>query len=122
MSDLGRGIDESRTNEAIGIVDFALRTQKLLLTSLVREVSADLVTVFLSLEQRDQVQAGPDLLAGELVLFADTVEELVVAVGHEEVHSNEVVDGSEAAGREVTLVLYRRIAPRWGHILRHGDD
>jgi hypothetical protein len=37
------------------------------------------------------------------VLFADTVEELVVAVGHEEVHSNEVVNGSEAAGREVAL-------------------
>lgn len=76
-------------------------------------MSADLVTVFLSLEQRDQVQAGPDLLAGELVLFADTVEELVVAVGHEEVHSNEVVDGSEAAGREVTLWFGLVLSVNW---------
>jgi hypothetical protein len=128
LSDLGRGIDESRTNEAkaharenkvsqlyhtenqshgfhipIRVVDLALRTQELLLTGLVGKVSADLVTVFLSLEQRDQVKSGPDLLAGELVLFANTIEELVVAVGHEEVHSNEVVDGTEAAGREVAL-------------------
>jgi hypothetical protein len=36
-------------------------------------------------------------------LFPDTVEELVVTVGHEEVHADEISDGSEAASGDVAL-------------------
>lgn len=37
-------------------------------------------------------------------MLTDTVEQLVVAVGHDHMHSDEVVDGAEATGRDVTLL------------------
>lgn len=39
----------------------------------------------------------------DILLFANTMEKLVVAVRHDEMHSDEVVDGPETAGRDVTL-------------------
>lgn len=40
---------------------------------------------------------------GDVLLLADTIEELVVAVGHDHMHTNEVVNGTEATGRDVSL-------------------
>jgi hypothetical protein len=37
------------------------------------------------------------------LLFPDAVEELVKSIGHHHVHTDEIVDGSEAAHREVPL-------------------
>jgi hypothetical protein len=37
------------------------------------------------------------------LLFPNAVKELVKAIGHHHVHANEIVDGSEAAHREVPL-------------------
>ena len=42
---------------------------------------------------------------GNALSFPGTVEELVEAVGHHEVHTDEVVDGSEASNRDVTLAF-----------------
>lgn len=42
----------------------------------------------------------------DVLLFADTIEELIVAVGHNHMHTNEVVNGTEATSREVTLWQY----------------
>lgn len=39
----------------------------------------------------------------DVLLFPDTMKELVVPVGHNQVHTKEVVNGTEAAGWEVTL-------------------
>jgi len=39
----------------------------------------------------------------DVLLLTDTVEQLVVTVGHDHVHTEQVVHGPEAAGREVTL-------------------
>ena len=66
MSDLGRSIDERRTDEAVGVVDFLLAAQELLLASLVGQMAADLVAVLLGLQEGGQVQARPNLLTGEL--------------------------------------------------------
>lgn len=40
-----------------------------------------------------------------VLLFPNTVEELVVSVGHEKVHANEVGNGSETTGGDVTLLI-----------------
>lgn len=54
---------------------------------------------------------------GNVLLFTNTVEELVETVGHDEVHADDVVDGAEATGRDVTLQidisLLRRQLPGW---------
>lgn len=39
----------------------------------------------------------------DVLLLTDTVEQLVVAVGHDHVHTDQVVDGAETTSREVTL-------------------
>lgn len=39
----------------------------------------------------------------DILLFTDTVEELVVSVAHDQVHTDQVVDGAEATGRDVAL-------------------
>lgn len=73
------------------------------------------------------MQSGPDFLAGEFTVFVliglfncrgagifggmvgnvllltNTVEQLVVTVGHDHVHTDQIVHGSEAPGRHVTL-------------------
>lgn len=47
---------------------------------------------------------------GDILLLADTIEELVVAVGHDHMHTNEVVNGTEATGRDVTLWQHSALA------------
>lgn len=42
-----------------------------------------------------------------VLLFTDTVEELVVSVAHDQVHTDQVVDGAEATGRDVALYIKR---------------
>lgn len=49
-----------------GVVNLRLRAQKLLLTLLVGVVATDLVTVFLGLEERCDVQTRPHLLPSKL--------------------------------------------------------
>ena len=93
-------------------------------------MSADLVAVFFGLEEGDEVETTPDLLTGEFTIeasaldglalscgtrrngtlagsdvlhLAHTVEELVVTVGHNEVHADEVVDGAESTGGDIAL-------------------
>lgn len=49
-----------------------------------------------------------------VLLLTDTVEQLVVAVGHDHMHSDEVVDGPEATGRDVTLLSREaQVSPPW---------
>lgn len=92
LSEVGGGIGESRADEAVQtmsinpeikpgghwrrggpnipvrVVDLDVGTEKLLLASLVGVVSADLVTVFLGLEERSEVVTGPHLLTGKLAV------------------------------------------------------
>lgn len=87
----------------------------------------DLVAVFFGLEEGEDVQSGPNFLAGEftalvsihlfncrrsrifggmvgnVLLLTNTVKQLVVTVGHDHVHTDQVVHGPEAAGRHVAL-------------------
>lgn len=53
----------------VAVVDLGLGTKQLLLTSLVGKVSSGLVAVLLGLEERDQVDTRPHLLAGELTNY-----------------------------------------------------
>jgi hypothetical protein len=53
-------------NIPVGVVDLGIGAEKLLLARLVGVVPTDLVAVFLSLEERSEVQTGPHLLTGEL--------------------------------------------------------
>lgn len=57
---------QERNDIPIGIVDLLFGTQKLLLACVLGKMATDLVAVFLSLQQRKKVEAGPHLLASEL--------------------------------------------------------
>lgn len=84
----------------------------------------------------------------DVLLLTNTVEQLVVTVGHDHVHSDQVVHGPEATGghvalhhsenkstivlssglghlwiefRSTHLVLDGLVAPHGGHILRHDE-
>lgn len=45
------------------------------------------------------------LVCRDVLLFTNTVEELVVSVTHDQVHTDKVVDGAEATGRDVALYM-----------------
>lgn len=40
---------------------------------------------------------------------------------HDRPDSQDVCDGSEASGWQVSLVLYGAVAAYWGHVLRHCE-
>lgn len=49
----------------VGVVHLGILAEQLLLTSLISPVSSDLIAVFFRLQEGNQVDAGPHLLAGE---------------------------------------------------------
>lgn len=92
------------------------------------------------------VVRGLGIFGGNVLLLTNTVEQLVVTVGHDHVHSDQVVHGPEAASRHVALhrrdkstdcssglghlwiefrsthlVLDGLVAPHGGHVLRHDE-
>lgn len=60
------------------MVDLLLATKELLLAGRVGEVTTDLVTVLLGLEERSQVHTGPHLLTGKLTIENEENIELVL--------------------------------------------
>lgn len=59
-----------RVNILISVINPAFGPKQLLLPSLIGKMSADLVPIFFGLEERDQVQARPDLFAGEFTILS----------------------------------------------------
>lgn len=57
-----------RSHKSVLVVDFPVLAEQLLLASLIVPVSSDLVAVFFGLEERGDVDAGPDSFAAELAL------------------------------------------------------
>lgn len=57
-------------NLLVVVVDLGVLARKLLLALLVGKVSTDLIAVLLGLQQRNQVDARPHLLAGQLATHA----------------------------------------------------
>lgn len=51
------------------VVDLGVLAKQLLLAALVGPEASDLVSVFLGLQERNQVDAGPHLFAGELTVL-----------------------------------------------------
>lgn len=61
---------------------------------------------------------------GDALSFPNAVEELVEAVGHDEMHSDEIVDRSEAANRDIALEVWQAKVSLhhagWGFLVRWG--
>ena len=55
-----------RPHVSIGVIHLGILTEQLLLAGLVSQVSSDEIAVLLGLQEGDQVDAGPHLLAGQL--------------------------------------------------------
>lgn len=68
LGDVGRRGGEGRPHEAVGVVDLGVLAQQLLLALLVGEVAANLVAVLLGLQDGEEVDARPRLLAGVLAV------------------------------------------------------
>jgi hypothetical protein len=116
-----------RRSVPIRVVNSHVFPQKLLLSRLVRQVPPDLVAVLLGLEERDEVDARPHLLAGELaggycehttghgwvavegkteniLLLADADNQLVPAKEHQDgAAGDERARAEQAARGEVAL-------------------
>lgn len=56
---------KKKKNAPVRMINIGLRSHQVLLPRFVRQVSADLVAVFLRLEERDEVDAGPHLFTTE---------------------------------------------------------
>ena len=60
------------------MIHLRLRPEKMLLTLFISIVPSHLIAVFLGIKQRDEMNAGPDLLAGN---FATRSVSLLASVG-----------------------------------------
>lgn len=108
----------------VAVVDLCVLAQQLLLALLVGPESSHLVAVLFGLEEGNQVDASPHLLAGKLAKrikvvslrrlyfsrvlkfvlgLPNTANQLVPAVAHDGAHAEEEDSRSEALGRQVSL-------------------
>lgn len=133
------------------MVDLGLCAQKLLFSSLVCQVSSNLIAVLFGLQGGDEVYARPHLLAREFTVLTlarahntpfnpnatirwfpflcqvyalvlpNTLADPPKSVCHQRGGSNEIHGGAESPGGQVALVLDGAVAADRRHILRHGD-
>lgn len=95
--------ERKKKNVLVTIHHPRLTAQQLLLAPEIGVVPSDLVAILLRLQQRNQMDARPHLLAAELELFAVAEEELAPAVGHDGQRGEGVVYWFRAAGGDIAL-------------------
>lgn len=138
---LSTGSEHPTTLHApVRVVDFRLRAQQLLLHLLASQCPPHHVPVLLGLQQWDQMDAAPHLLARQftaslsaftcptsrermtrrVLLLSDALAVSPQAVGADDADRDEVVGGAETLGREIPAVLDGVVAAAGGQILRHG--
>lgn len=64
-------------NIPIAVVNLSLPSKQVPLARLLRVVSADLVPVFFGLEERDEMNAGPDFLTSKLAIIPRNLASII---------------------------------------------